>query len=455
MTCGAMNCPADGALEFRAAPARLRRFMRPIEIFRNALLAMLPLLTFGCATVAPQKFVVTDFGAVADAKTLNTAAIQKAIDAAAAAGGGTVVIPAGKFLSGSIFLKPGVELWLDEGAVLFGSNNIEDYPKRETRIEGHFEPWRMALVNAQQLDHVRIGGKGRLDGNGVKFWEAFWQRRRENPRCTNLEVERPRLMFIDRCTDVRLEGLALQDSGFWNLHVYRCRDVTIEGVRITIPSATGTLRGPSTDGMDIDSSQHVTIRRCYISCNDDNIALKGSKGPLAGQDTDSPPVENILVEDTEVGDGNGLITCGSEATTVRNVTVRNCTISGRATMLTLKLRPDTPQHYEHITMDGITLAGEGRVLNVAPWTQFFDLKGHPPPSRQVNDITLRNIRGKFRTLGTLRGNRGDVIRDFTLENLDLALDDEKFALGPTENLVLKNVRVNKRPYELPAPSAAP
>ncbi|MEO5960196.1 MAG: glycosyl hydrolase family 28 protein, partial [Opitutaceae bacterium] len=398
----------------------------------------------------PKRYVISDYGAVADGITLNTEAIQKAIDTATVAGGGVVTIPKGVFRSGSIFLKPGVELHLEEGAVLFGSNDISDYPKRETRIEGHFEPWRLALVNAQQLDRVRITGKGVLDGNGVKFWEAFWQRRRENPQCTNLEVERPRLMFIDRCRDVRIEGVSLQDSGFWNLHLYKCRDVTIEGVRITIPSAAKLdIRGPSTDGIDVDSSQNVTIRKCYISTNDDNIALKGSKGPLADKDTDSPPVENILVEDVEVGDGNGLITCGSEATTIRNVTVRNCIMSGGATMLTLKLRPDTPQHYENITMDGITLKGTGRLLNVAPWRQFFDLKGHPAPSRRVNNIVLRNIHGTYRAFGALGGNAGDVLRDFTFENIDVQLSGPPLTLGPVENIVVKNVVVNGKPLALP------
>ncbi len=403
-------------------------------------------------SAALREYNIVGFSAVSDATTLNTTAIQQAIDAATAAGGGRVRIPAGTFLSGAIFLKPGVELWLEKGAVLLGSTRIEDYPKRPTRIEGHTEPWRMALVNAQQLDRVRIGGQGRLDGNGVPFWQAFWQRRKENPKCTNLEVERPRLVFIDRCRDVRIEGLALQDSGFWNVHLYRCRDVTIEGIRITIPSAAMLgLRGPSTDGIDIDSCQNVTVRRCYISNHDDNIALKGSKGPLADRDGDSPPVENILVEDCEVGDGNGLITCGSEATTVRHVTVRNCTLSGGATLLTLKLRPDTPQHYEHITVDGITLSGTGRLINCAPWTQFFDLNGEPPPSRQVNNITLRNIHGSYGSFGTLRGNPGDVLRDITLENIDVKLANGTVTLGPTEHTVVKNVTINGQPYALPPP----
>ncbi|MES2922338.1 MAG: glycosyl hydrolase family 28 protein [Verrucomicrobiota bacterium] len=422
-------------------------------------------------------FPISDFGAVADGKTINTAAIQKAIDQAAAAGGGVVEIPAGIWRSGSVFLKSGVDLNLAENAVLLGSTNIEDYPKRDTRIEGHFEPWRMALVNAQQMDRVRIGGKGVLDGNGITFWAQFWQRRRENPKCTNLEVERPRLMFIDRCKDVRVEGISLTYSGFWNLHVYRCSDVVIEGLTITAPTrhtqhrnymtaeilkgmekdaitrsqpVKDNILGPSTDGIDIDSSQKVTVRKCYISVNDDNIALKGSKGPLAGEDKDSPPVEDILVEDCEFGDGNGMITCGSEATVVRNVTVRNCVISGDATMLTLKLRPDTPQHYENILIDGIKLSGSGRVLNVAPWTQFFDLKGHAPPTRTVNNITLRNITGEFYTLGTLRGNPGDTLRDFTLENIDLKLTEPRFEPRGVKNLITKSVMVNGVAFQVPA-----
>lgn len=424
-----------------------------------------------------KRFNISDFGAVADSKTINTAAIQKTIDEAAGKGGGVVEIPAGSFRSGSIFLKKGVELYLAENAVLLGSTDIEDYPKRDTRIEGHFDPWRMALVNAQEMDRVRISGKGVLDGNGITYWAKFWQRRRENPKCTNLEVERPRLMFIDRCTDVRVEGISLRYSGFWNLHLYRCRDVLVDGVSITAPTRHTSHRnymtpeilkgmekdsavknlpikdnilGPSTDGIDIDSSQKVTVRNCYISVNDDNIALKGSKGPLADEDKDSPPVEDILVENCEFGDGNGMITCGSEATKIRNVTVRNCRITGDATLLTLKLRPDTPQHYENILIENITLeGGSGRVMNIAPWTQFFDLKGHAPPSRTVNNVTLRNITGSFHNFGSLGGNPGDTLRDITLENIDLKLVDSNFRPVGVRNLITKNVLFNGVPYAAP------
>jgi alpha-L-rhamnosidase len=409
-------------------------------------------LLAGCAATAvpPRHFVITDFGAVPGGVILNSAAIQAAIDQAAAAGGGVVEIPRGTFLSGSIFLKQGVELHLDEGAMLLGSQRIEDYPKRRTRIEGHFEPWRLALVNAQNLTQVRISGPGILDGDGEIYWRAFWQRRKENPKCTNLEVERPRLMFIDRCSDVRISNLTLQNSGFWNLHLYHCHDVVVDGLTITAPT-TGPVRGPSTDGMDIDSCQDVTVRHCRIAVNDDNIALKGSKGPLADHDADSPPVENILIEDCEFGDGNGMVTCGSEATIVRHVTVRHCRITGRTNLVCLKLRPDTPQDYEDITIDGIQLSGGGaRILNVAPWRQFFDLQGHAPPTQRIGHLTIRNVTGSARSFGTLRGNPGDTLGDITLENVNIQLADPKLVLGQTENLVFTNVQVNGKPYPVPA-----
>lgn len=383
---------------------------------------------------------ITDFGAIPDGRTLSTASIQHAIDKAAE-NSAEVVVPAGVFLSGSIFLKPGVSLKLEKGAVLLGSNRIEDYPKRETRIEGHFENWRMALVNAQSMEQVRISGEGRLDGNGILFWAQFWQRRKENPKCTNLEVERPRLVFIDRCQDVRIEGISLRDSGFWNLHLYRCSGVVLHGLDIKAPTK-GHILGPSTDGIDVDSCRDVTIRKCRISVNDDNIALKGSKGPMADKDTDSPPVENILVEDCSFGDGNGMITCGSEATTVRNVTVRNCVITGSATLLTLKLRPDTPQHYERILIENIELSGSGRILNVAPWRQFFDLQDHAPPVRRVNDITLRNIKGRFGSFGAFGGNPGDALENITLENIDVQFSGSSFLRGSLKPLTIRNVKVN-------------
>ena len=401
----------------------------------------------------PADFSITRFGAVADGRTINTAAIQSAIDAAHSAGGGRVIVPEGTFRSGSIFLKQNVELHIASGATLLGSNDINDYPKRNTRIEGHFEPWRMALINAEKLSNLRISGKGKIDGNGILFWAAFWQRRKENPDCTNLEVERPRMFFISQCNDVRIEGLTLRDSGFWNIHLYRCRDVLIEGVSIFSPSSL-PIRAPSTDGIDVDSSQDVVIRNCHISVDDDCIALKGSKGPLADKDADSPPVENVLIEQCKFGAGHGVVTLGSEATIVRNVTVRNCVVTGKNALVRLKLRPDTPQRYENLTYENIQVSGSGQIFDIKPWRQFFDLKGHAPPSRTVRNVIVRGITGEYASLGTIRGNKGDTIDGIALREIDLKLQSDKLELGAVRNLTAENVSINGNPFAPPA-SAAP
>ena len=406
-------------------------------------------------------YVITDYGAVADGKTLNTAFIQKAIDTAAAAGGGVLEIPKGTFLSGSIFLKQGVDLYLDEGAVLGASTNIEDFPKQMTRIEGHFEPWRLALVNVWNMSHVRIGGPGQLNGNGAPFWADFYARRAANPATTNLDVQRARLMFVDHCDDVRIEDISFQDSQFWNLHLFHSHDVLVSHVRINAASALTGGRSPSTDGIDVDSCQNITIQSCQISNNDDDIAIKGSKGPHADLLADNPPDENILIQNCTIGDGNGLLTCGSEATIVRNVLVRNCSIYGSAKMLTLKLRPDTPQHYSNITVENITLSGTGSMINVAPWTQFFDLQGQPGPARSIDHVVVRNIKGSFGSFGSIRGNvanpargtLGDSISDFTIEDVNVTLRNGGFTRGEVANFGFNNVVVNGQPVEAPPATA--
>ena len=390
---------------------------------------------------------VTDFGAVGDGKTLNTERIQSAVDQLASKGGGTLVIPRGVFLSGAIFLKPGVNLHLDEGAVLKGSTDRKHYPKMRTRIEGHFEEWLPALVNADKADHLRISGAGTLDGNGAPFWEEFWARRKANPKTTNLDVERPRLALIQNSGDVRISGVTFKDSGFWNLHLYRCQNVVVENVRFEVPDG---VRCPSTDGTDIDSCRNVTIRGCTYRVDDDCIALKGSKGPFAMGDRDSPPVEHIRVTGCTFERGHGVVTLGSEATVVRDVAVEKCRVVGPINLVRLKLRPDTPQRYEGIRYRDITLdSTAGTILQVQPWTQFFDLKGQPPPKSIVRDVTLSNVKGRYGSFGTLQGNAGQTeISDITLENIDVRLANEKLQAVDVKNLRMEKVTVNGKPFSL-------
>src|SRR4029079_6492025 len=145
-----------------------------------------------------------------------------------------------------------------------------------------------------------------------------------------------------------ISGIHFKDSGFWNLHLYNCQDVLLENLDIRAgekPDGSFVM-SPRTHGIDIDSCQRVTIKGCYIKNNDDCIALKGTKGPLAMEDKTSPPDEDIRIVDCTFAAGNGFVTCGSEATIVRNVVIENCKTEapGRVScVLRLKMRTDTPQ----------------------------------------------------------------------------------------------------------------
>jgi rhamnogalacturonyl hydrolase YesR len=388
---------------------------------------------------------IVETGAVGDAKTLNTQAIQKAIDRLAAKSGGTVVVPSGRFLTGAVFLKPRVNLHLEKNAVLQGSTHIEDYPSMPTRIEGHTQVWRPALVNADKCDHLRITGEGMIKGGGKPFWDAFWMRIKADKTTKNLDVDRPRNLFIRDSNDVLLSGISLRESGFWNIHLYRCQRVTVEKMDIRTP-----LHSPSTDGIDVDSCQYVTIRGCYISVDDDDIAMKGTKGPFADQDKDSPAVEHIRISDCTFGLGQGVVTLGSEACHVRDVVVENCKVVGAETnhniLVRLKLRPDTPQHYEDIHFRNIHINHKGTLCSIEPWTQYFDPKGQPPPSQLVEDISISNITGSTTGFGRIDGTANSVLRNITLENIDIKVKSPGGVIRNLRDHKVNNVKINGLPY---------
>jgi polygalacturonase len=400
---------------------------------------------FSLPVLAADKLVdVTKSGAIGDGTTLNTANIQTAIDSLSKNGGGTLVFPKGVFLSGAIFLKPRVNLRLEEGAVIKGSADRKDYPKMMTRIEGHFEEWLPALINADKIDGLRIMGSGTLDGNGVPFWEDFWTRRKANPATTNLDVERPRLAFIQNSKDVKISGIKFKDSGFWNLHIYNCKKVLVENVIFEVKEG---VKAPSSDGIDIDSSQNVTVRGCTFRVDDDAVCLKGTKGPFALDDKLSLPVEHILITNCTFERGHGVLTLGSEATIIRDVIVEKSKVTGPIPLVRLKLRPDTPQLYENIHYRDITLDSTAAIFEIRPWKQFFDLKGQTPPKSIVRNITISNIKGNFGSFGEIQGNPGQTaISDIKIKNLDVQIKNDNLKTVDVKNLTMKNVKVNGKPY---------
>jgi hypothetical protein len=221
---------------------------------------------------------ITHFGALPDGQTLATQSIQSALDAARDQGGGTVFVPAGVFLTGSIFLHSQTELVLDHNAVLLASPRLEDYQFVRWGHHNDRTPWH--LLNVLEAEHVVLRGSGRIDGNGPAFWEPekihedeFWKAR----------LRRPSPMIeISRSRDVTVRDLRLGNPPGWCLHLHDC-----EKVRVTGLSIRNNLLGPNSDGIDITGGRDIVISDCNIVSGDDGIALKTTR--------DSTACENITV----------------------------------------------------------------------------------------------------------------------------------------------------------------
>lgn len=390
-------------------------------------------------------YKVTNYGVVNDSLIVQTKSIQKVIDKASAKGGGVIVIPKGVYLSGALFFKKNTALYLAEGAVLKGSDNIKDYPKIPSRMEGQNLNYFAALVNAYGVNGFAIFGKGTINGNGLKYWNAFWKRREENKNCTNLEVSRPRLVFVWKSNNVQLQGVKLINSGFWTNHFYQCNNVKLLNLYISSPSAP--VKAPSTDAVDIDACTNVLIDGTYLSVNDDAIALKGGKGPKANQDKNNGMNKNIIIRNCNFGFCHSALTCGSESIHNRNVIMENCTIDNVERMFWLKMREDTPQLYEYITIDNIK--GKAKKLICAGvWSQFFDMKGeNERPTSTGRNITVRNINVKCDDFFELKPGAYSKLYNITFENFKVEAKNDKFDRTKVENLKLKNVIVNNNKME--------
>lgn len=388
--------------------------------------------------------VLTAHGVEADSTRVQTRAIQKVIDLAAdsAAQSGkayVVVVPRGVFLTGALQMRQGVNIYLESGARLKGSDDIADFPVVPTRIEGQSCPYFSALINADGLDGLKIGGEGTIDGNGLRYWKAFWLRRSWNPQCTNKDEQRPRLVYLQHCRNVELSGLWLKDSPFWTTHLYKCEYVRLLGLRITSPASP--VKAPSTDAIDLDVCRNVLVSRCYMEVNDDAIALKGGKGPWADRQEDNGGNERIIIEDCEYGFCHGCLTCGSESVHNRNIILRRIRVDHGARLLWLKMRPDTPQTYEHILVEGIT----GHVDNflfVKPWTQFFDLQGRTDmPVSYGRNITMRDCRMTCRTFFNVERSNQYELEDFVFDRLHIQADNQTLDTTQVHRLTLHDVHV--------------
>lgn len=389
-----------------------------------------------------KQYRLTDYGVVSDSTILQTDKIQEIIDLAARNGGGVIVVPEGTYLSGALFFKPGTHLHIQENATLKGSDDINNFPIVETRMEGQNLKYFSALINVEGVNGFTLSGKGTINGNGERYWKSFWLRRNVIPKCTNMDELRPRLIYISHSNDVQLSGVRLINSPFWTTHIYKSNNIKLLDLYIYSPAEP--VKAPSTDAIDIDACKNVLVRRCHMSVNDDAIALKGGKGPWADKDPNNGGNYNIIIEDCTFGFCHGVLTCGSESIHNRNIILRRCHIDQAKRLLWLKMRPDTPQQYEHILVEDIK--GNARnFIYIAPWTQFYDLKDRKDmPISYSSNITMRNINLECETFFAVQKSSQYKLSDFCFENLAIRAKKDNINKSAVETFTLSNVIITNK-----------
>jgi polygalacturonase len=387
-----------------------------------------------------RRFVVTDYGVSRDSNLVQTKALQAVIDRCASEGGGVVVIPAGTFLSGSLYFKQGTHLLVEAGGKLKGSDRVEDFDIRETRIEGQTCKYYTALVNVDGVNGMVISGPGTIDGNGYHYWRQFWLRREWNRECTNKDEQRPRLVYISNSSNITVQNVRTVNSPFWTNHLYRSHHVRY--LNCYIYSSTEDVKGPSTDAIDIDVCHDILVNGCYMNVNDDAIAIKGGKGTWADQDPNNGPNKNIIIQNCRYGVVHGCLTLGSESVYDRNIILRNIQADKVNRVLWLKMRPDTPQHYEYVRVENIT-GNTGSFLVVRPWTQFFNLeKRDDMPLSQCNNIQIKGIRMNCRNFFDVGTSDKYALKDFSFEDIDVKDEKNAFRADVIAGTVVKNLTIN-------------
>ncbi|ETP71978.1 endopolygalacturonase [Lachnospiraceae bacterium JC7] len=380
---------------------------------------------------------VRAFGAKGDGETDDTSFIQGAISSCPV--DGTVYLPKGTYLSGPLFLKSHMSLWIDEGAVLLGCTWREKYPllpgMTETTDgndeynlsswEGNPETTFASLITAISIENLDIFGRGIIDGNGA---ESDWWKEPKIKRT----AWRPKTVFFNHCRFVRIQSVTVRNSPCWTIHPYYTDDFSLFSVSIWNPSDS-----PNTDGVDPESCKRVLVLGTRISVGDDCIAIKSGKYYMS--ERHHRPSEDIIVRNSFLERGHGSVTVGSEAAAgVRNVTVERCIFDGTDRGLRIKTRRGRGPNavYDNILFRDIIMKDVHMPFTFNMF-YFCDPDGH---SEYVQDQNERPVDDRTPSIGTIRA-----------ENIEATGADQCMlvAYGLPEryidNIVLRNVKVSFRP----------
>ena len=305
----------------------------------------------GESTVAPpaipdRTLSVREHGARGDGVADDTAALQQAIDAAAAAGGGRVVLPAGRYLSRPLALRSRIDLHLEKDAVLVMSERFEDYPQGSNVF--------LKFLAAEGVEDVRVSGPGTIDGRGQRWWERFLELKAEK---REKEFPRPQAIYVSKSRRVALEGFTSVNPPNSHCSFRDCRDLTFRGLTMTAPDES-----PNTDAINLGRTKNVLITSCTISTGDDNVALVSS-----GEATDANVTENVTIRDCTFGFGHGVSIGSYTSAGLRDITVENVTFDKTVNGIRIKSEMDRGGEVRRVTYRNLSMTGVRYPIVITSW----------------------------------------------------------------------------------------
>ncbi len=376
-------------------------------------------------------FDITDFGAVSGDKTVSTKAIQRAVDMCVK--GGVVYIPRGKFVTGALYLKSDMTLYLEEGARLEGSGDVNDFPIMGYPYEGIDQLCYASLINTDGAPHknITVEGNGVIDANGKALFTAEMK--------TENTVKRGRAVCIRNTDGVTIRGVTIRQSPAWCLHLLYCGNVLIDDVKIHGKyDERGVRYGiHNCDGIDIDSCKDVVIRNSFIASQDDCIAVKSGKneeGRRVGI-----PSENIKITRCKFSEGFGVAVGSEMSGGVKNVRVSDCAFEDSYSIASVKATRGRGNAVENIVYENCTLVNNSTEYSDCLWFRgglYIDA------FYSIADADMDVDRAEPFDETT------PVFRDITFRNIDIktAAGNAVYLAGlpeaPLENITLENVKAH-------------